>query len=905
MRHGVAAVDELARGQRGALFGTIGAAARDAGIGVSSLATSMAALMAVMGAMALLNEVESLGKWATEIRAGASAAGMSVQEYSGLRAVLESVGQRGDEADASLRHIGITLNTALADPASRAAEAIHNMGIRQEDLVKNGSNVIGFVHLLADAFARTNDSANKTANMAEIVGRGLEKIIPVIQDGSAALDENIAAQKELGRVIDEESSIALQSMGKHITEVGENIRSGAIPAFIAWKPVIEGTVDVLGSLAAKLLSVISNIGKAITAVSDVVAVMSSMSVKDLIAAGVSYGEAHSEEAIFPSGAPSSGAPSSAKPPPNVTPNIPPLYGFMQKQKADVPALASPVTPMEAMRLQVSAAEKAASDAALATHKTSQQAHEDESRAAIAIIQKRLEADKQALGSERMTVLERTELQKELQDKQLTLNNELIADNNRKDRSSGAASRQSYADFAAGERLKISEAQGSASQIIAIYKNWASQAAGIYKQQANVVLGIQREETEAVNKAKLQELRTSEKQTEDANTLALLNAHLAELQSGRAVTKQSGPQQDLAEAQQYRDEAKGIEQTAQTAIAARQAIVNAAAQGSDSQREAANEITAILIKSKEEEVSLYEKAAAATKSALEKQSQAFTSFFNSVGSQFETFSGSLIKALIAPQQEVIHQGLTTIKKSLQGNEIRQAFASMFIGIAQDLGKSVETAIGHTIAQALSGGAANSIGDLLGNWLSKAFSSITGNALGGVVGGAGGAAVLATAGTTLNAASVTLGTAAGGLITAGVVLTSAATAMAASSGGSSLGLLSLGSVALAMSGGGIVPSAAGGMVSGMGATLSLLHAKEMVLPAHLSEGIQNMISGKGSVNNSANMNYAPTINTSPRGRGGTGMTRAEFSQIMAMHSGAMLGDVRNMMRNGVRLPQWVSA
>jgi len=42
-----------------------------------------------------------------------------------------------------------------------------------------------------------------------------------------------------------------------------------------------------------------------------------------------------------------------------------------------------------------------------------------------------------------------------------------------------------------------------------------------------------------------------------------------------------------------------------------------------------------------------------------------------------------------------------------------------------------------------------------------------------------------------------------------------------------------------GGGIVPSAAGGMVSGGG--LSILHPKEMVLPAHLSEGVQNAING----------------------------------------------------------------
>jgi hypothetical protein len=44
-----------------------------------------------------------------------------------------------------------------------------------------------------------------------------------------------------------------------------------------------------------------------------------------------------------------------------------------------------------------------------------------------------------------------------------------------------------------------------------------------------------------------------------------------------------------------------------------------------------------------------------------------------------------------------------------------------------------------------------------------------------------------------------------------------------------------------GGGIVPAAAGGMVVGddAGGTFSILHAREMVLPARLSEGVQNII------------------------------------------------------------------
>ena len=77
--------------------------------------------------------------------------------------------------------------------------------------------------------------------------------------------------------------------------------------------------------------------------------------------------------------------------------------------------------------------------------------------------------------------------------------------------------------------------------------------------------------------------------------------------------------------------------------------------------------------------------------------------------------------------------------------------------------------------------------------------------------------------------------------------------------------------------------------------------MVLPDELSTGIQSMVhrNTMASYNGgNASLNYAPTINNASRGRGGTGMTRAEFSQMLAMHSGAMLGEARNLMRLGWR-------
>jgi hypothetical protein len=96
------------------------------------------------------------------------------------------------------------------------------------------------------------------------------------------------------------------------------------------------------------------------------------------------------------------------------------------------------------------------------------------------------------------------------------------------------------------------------------------------------------------------------------------------------------------------------------------------------------------------------------------------------------------------------------------------------------------------------------------------------------------------------------------------------------------------------GGIVPSAAGGMISGGG--LSILHPKEMVLPAHLSTGLQNMISRQQYTNNNqpgAVLNYNANV---------TGYhpyaSRSAFDALLRQHGNALMGHVENAVRNGWR-------
>lgn len=897
-RHAVAAFDELARGQRGALFSTMGAAARDAGLGVGALSASVAGLAAVMGVSAILRGAEAMGKWATETRAAASAAGMSIEAYSGLQAALEHTGLKGTEADATLRKLAESLSTALSQPASLAAEAFHNLGISQAELTKNGTDTGGALRLVAEAFTKTADSANKTANMNEILGRGFEHLIPILQNGGGGLDELITKLKEMGLVLTDDTAAKLEDTGEKIRSLGETIRGNGIKAFEAWGEEIKTVSGILKGLIDDIGAVTTGAGKLFNYLNGLNSAPSDMTMD-------SNGRWVSKKSIGIGG---DSAPSSAS------------TSAQSGAKAAVPALTPPVSALEAMRLQMAQAGAAASGGG----GTSQNLRMAEGRAELAVMQ-------QTLATAQLTAKEKIQLQTEIATKTIQVNNEAASAGTK-------AAKQSYMDFASAERLKISEAQGSSAAILAIYNEWEGAAVSVYRQTAATIATIEREKVNEINKARLAEIKEGAKQDEDNSRLSLLNKQLGDIHSGKFdySGQKTGAGEDQRRSAEDTKQAQQVEATATAQINSLQAVANAAAAGSSVQKEAQASIMAILLQSKEQEVELYKKAGQASVEAAKKIAAPFVNLADQIGGQLQNFGSSLVTSILAPQQEMIKVGMTTIKTSLQGSEIRNAAKTLLLGVVGDFGKAIETGLSHVIANALSGGAANTIGDLLGNLMSKAFSSIVGSvtgsaagtAAGSAAGGAAGNAAGSAAGDVAGSSAVVAAVSAGATATTtGVgtaVATGAASIITAITAGAASTVAAIASeevtedallVALnakpsvlgfTYSKGGIVPSAAGGMVVGGSPSgdgqLSILHPKEMVLPANISLGIQSMIargnnSGISSSNN-ANLNYSPTINTSSRSRQGTGMSRSEFNQLMSSHGGSMMGEARNMVRAGFR-------
>jgi hypothetical protein len=178
---------------------------------------------------------------------------------------------------------------------------------------------------------------------------------------------------------------------------------------------------------------------------------------------------------------------------------------------------------------------------------------------------------------------------------------------------------------------------------------------------------------------------------------------------------------------------------------------------------------------------------------------------------------------------------------------------FRGAALEAARSVERGFVAMAQTSLSRAAAGPLAALLGQTAPGAgegVGDVLGNAAGRWIFGAPqqlGQAAASTANTaalTANTAALgTLSVSLGGAAATGAasLAGSSAAAGAVAGGGGLFGFL--GSL-FAFAGGGIVPSAAGGwaLPNFAGATPALLHAREMVLPAPISEGLQQMI-GQG--------------------------------------------------------------
>jgi len=247
---------------------------------------------------------------------------------------------------------------------------------------------------------------------------------------------------------------------------------------------------------------------------------------------------------------------------------------------------------------------------------------------------------------------------------------------------------------------------------------------------------------------------------------------------------------------------------------------------------------------------YRQLADAARSQADRVAQSYEQAFDRVGSSVQrTFNEILVG------QTTWAKGMTRMVQEVETfflGEIESMAAKWAAsGLASLAGGAVSGAVGSAQATGASGLGAG-LTALLGiNQPGGLFG--TGLFSGAGAAGAATQAAAVTANTTALGASTSALTALTAALTgataadstsAGASLAGGATTAGAAAGGG--GFFSWLGGLFSFAGGGIVPSAAGGwaLPNCAGATPALLHAREMVLPADISQGLQGMIAGGGA-------------------------------------------------------------
>jgi hypothetical protein len=263
--------------------------------GVTESLKSMKEMVEAMG-IALLAEhlveaAKSAAEFGDQIEHTTQKTGMSVESIQGL-----GFAARMSDVDFESLSVGLEhLSRAMLETQQgslQSASAFQSVGISAQQLKSMSmEEVLGRI---ADKFHATRDGATKTALAMQIFGRSGAELIPLLDKGSAGIDELTAKAKQLGIVMSDEAvkqSAEFADKLKEISAEGEatvrNLMGELMPsmnkiidAFLQgssdggvlkeiFQQIGEGAVWLTGFIA-KLAATVDALGKTIAMVAAVV-----------------------------------------------------------------------------------------------------------------------------------------------------------------------------------------------------------------------------------------------------------------------------------------------------------------------------------------------------------------------------------------------------------------------------------------------------------------------------------------------------------------------------------------------------------------------------------------------------------------------------------------------------------
>lgn len=176
------------------------------------------------------------------------AAGVSVESLSSLGLAFAAAGLSQDDMGLALKKLNVNLSDAAGNAQSKSGEAFRALGVSVTDAngkIRDASVVLNDV---SDKFAALADGPNKTAIAVQLFGRAGQNLIPILNQGSAGLDDFKAQAEAAGIVISGPLADAAEQFEKKFAVMKATLSQG-----------------FGNQLASQLLPVLSTLAEQLTA----------------------------------------------------------------------------------------------------------------------------------------------------------------------------------------------------------------------------------------------------------------------------------------------------------------------------------------------------------------------------------------------------------------------------------------------------------------------------------------------------------------------------------------------------------------------------------------------------------------------------------------------------------------
>lgn len=187
---------------------------------ISKAASLAKTAFAAIGASAAIAGLASFVKGAIdaadEMSKLAQKSGVAVERLAGLQLAYQQAGLDAGSLQSSLSKLSVA--------AASNSDALKAMGIETRNTDGSLRSTRELLGLVADRFASYRDSAEKTALAVQLFGKSGADMIPLLNSGSASLDEFDKVAKQLGLTMTKETAAAAEKFNDTLDLIQQRAR---------------------------------------------------------------------------------------------------------------------------------------------------------------------------------------------------------------------------------------------------------------------------------------------------------------------------------------------------------------------------------------------------------------------------------------------------------------------------------------------------------------------------------------------------------------------------------------------------------------------------------------------------------------------------------------------------------